>query len=467
MAAAALETPVHCPSASAERAAPWLTSLLRLWSAISGLWTTALISTVPIVPARALDLGTSGERNEETIASRERLRDYDNIKRYGAERVGDRDRHLYQPEGIRAGNFLFLPSIGTALVFNDNVLLTNQNRQADWRAEITPGLRVVSQLPRHSFDLSLGGRIVEYNEHEELNQANAFVKAGAALHFDHAHTLSMSVLSRLDHTDQLDPFSPTFSRYLVPFRENRASIGLTRDAGRLYGTISATFDSFDFDDARTASGQRISQDAADMRTASVELRTGYRFSPGYEAVVKVRGLRQLNQGDAVIDRDAYGWEVLAGLHGEASPLLRWRLLGGYGVREYDQANLDAARSVLAEAEIQWLPTQSMTITAMARRAITGGLDLDAAGLVETSLRARVDYEIYHNVVLKFGVEFSDHDYIGSARHDRVIAGRIGVDWYLSKNWLLNVSYEHYVRDSNIAENDLTRNVVMIGAKLRF
>ena len=85
----------------------------------------------------------------------------------------------------------------------------------------------------------------------------------------------------------------------------------------------------------------------------------------------------------------------------------------------------------------------------------------------TSLRARVDYEIYHNVVLKFSVEFSDHDYIGSARHDRVIAGRIGVDWYLSKNWLLNVSYEHYVRDSNIAENDLTRNVVMIGAKLRF
>jgi len=467
MGAMAFEAAADCLSATAEKPPTWLTRVLRLWSAISGLWTTALISSVPIAPARALDLGSNGGANEETIALRERLRDYDNIKRYGAERVEDRDRRLFQPEGIRAGNFIFLPSIGTALVFNDNVLLTNQNRQADWRAEITPGLRVVSQLPRHSFDLSLGGRIVEYKEHEELNQANAFVKAAGALHFDHAHTLSMSVLSRLDHTDQLDPFSPTFSRYLVPFRENRAKIGLTRDAGRLYGTISATFESLDFDDARTASGQRISQDAADMRTASVELRTGYRFSPGYEAIVKLRGLRQLNQGDATIDRDAYSWEVLAGLHGEASPLLRWRLLGGYGVREFDQKNLDAARSVLAEAELQWLPTQNMTITAMARRAITGGLDLDTAGLVETSFRTRVDYEIYHNVVLKLGVEFSDHDYLGSARHDRVIAGRFGIDWYLSKNWLLNVSYEHYVRDSNIAENDLTRNVVMIGAKLSF
>lgn len=444
-----------------------LAAPLRLWSAISSMWTTALLSAVPVAPARALDLGSSGDHSEETIAYRDRLKDYDNIKKFGAERVADRDRKLYQPDGVRAGNLMFFPTIGTALVFDDNVLLSNQNRQSDIKAEITPGLRVVSQMPRHAFDLSLGGKIVEYAEHGEQDHVNAHIKAGAALHFDHAHTLSMSVLSRLDHSDQLDPFSPTFARQLVPFQEHRASIGFTRDVGRLYGTVSGTFESLDFHDATASNGTRISHDESDMRTASAEARVGYRFSPGYEMVAKLRGLRQENVGTATLDRDAYGWEALAGIYGEANPLLRWRLLGGYGIRDFDQANLDSIRSMLAEAEIQWLPTQYITFYATARRMISGTQEVGASGLVETSLKMRLDYEIRHNVVLTIGGDIKDHEYMGSTQRDRIYSGRIGADWYLTKNWMLNVSYEHLIRDSNIPENDLTRNQVMIGAKLKF
>lgn len=447
--------------------AAWLKAPFRLWSAISGMWTTALLSAVPVAPARALDLGSSGDRSEETIAYRERLRDYDSIKKFGAERVADRDRKLFQPEGLRAGNLMFFPTIGTALVFDDNVLLSNQNRQSDLRAEITPGLRVVAQTPRHAFDLSLGGKIVEYTEFSEQDHVNAHIKAGAALHFDHAHTLSMSVLSRLDHSDQLDPFSPTFARQLVPFQEHRASIGLTRDAGRLYGTVSGTVESLDFHDVTSRNGIRVNHDASDMRTASAEVRIGYRFSPGYELIGKVRGLRQENEGTPTLDRDAYGYEALAGLHGEANPLLRWRLLGGYGTRDFDQAGMASIRSLLAEAEVQWLPTQYLTFYATARRMISGTQEIEGSGLVETSLKSRLDYEIWHNVVLTINGEVKDHEYIGSSRRDRIHAGRIGADWYLSKNWMLNFSYEHLVRDSNIAENDLTRNQVMVGAKLKF
>lgn len=94
------------PSSSGLGLPAWLASALRLWSAISGLWTTALLSAVPMSPARALDLGSSGDRNDETVAYRDRLKDYDNIKRYGAERVADRDRKQFQPDGIRAGDFV-------------------------------------------------------------------------------------------------------------------------------------------------------------------------------------------------------------------------------------------------------------------------------------------------------------------------------------------------------------------------
>jgi hypothetical protein len=445
----------------------WLAGPLRLCSVISSLWTTALLATVPLAPARALDLDSTGDRSDETVAYRERLKDYDSIKKYGAERVADRERKPFQPEGIRVGSFLFLPTIGTAVVFNDNVLLSNQNRQSDLAAEITPGLRIVSQLPRHVLDMSLSGRIVEHFEHNDLDRAGVQLRANAALHFDHAHTLSMSVLSRLDHTDQLDPLSPTFARQLVSFTQHRASIGLTRDAGRLYGTVSATFESIDFKNVTAHDGTLVDQDDDDTKTFSGELRAGYRFSPGYELVTKFRGLRQLNRGSSKIDRDAYGYEALAGLAAEWSPLLRWRILGGYGSRDFDQADLATVRTMLAEAEVQWLPTQFVTVYGTARRAISDAQGHEQGGLIETALRARVDYEIWHNVVLSLNGEFKDHDFLDSNRRDHILSGRIGIEWLMSKNWHFNIAYEHLVRDSNTPENDLTRNMVTVGAKLRF
>ena len=38
------------------------------------------------------------------------------------------------------------------------------------------------------------------------------------------------------------------------------------------------------------------------------------------------------------DSDTWGYEALAGLAFETNPLLKWRILGGFGVRDYDQAN---------------------------------------------------------------------------------------------------------------------------------
>jgi hypothetical protein len=214
-------------------------------------------------------------------------------------------------------------------------------------------------------------------------------------------------------------------------------------------------------------GSPIEASASDMRTFSGEMRLGYRFSPGFEAIGKLRALRQLNRGTETLDRDANGYEVLAGLQAEASPLLRWLVLGGYGLRDYDQASLETVASQLLEAEVQWLPTQLLTVYAGVRRAISETGDLTASALVETAFKTRLYYEVWHNVVLSFSGEIKEHDYSGTDRRDTIMSARFGVDWHLSPNWLVNVSFEHLVRDSNLEEFDLTRNLVMVGAKLRF
>ena len=82
-------------------------------------------------------------------------------------------------------------------------------------------------------------------------------------------------------------------------------------------------------------------DYRDTQLYSTQLRAGYRLSPGYDLVGKVRGLKTLNRGNATSDMDSLGFEALAGLAFETNPLLRWRIMGGFGVRDYEKAGQES------------------------------------------------------------------------------------------------------------------------------
>ncbi|PPD29904.1 MAG: hypothetical protein CTY20_04855 [Hyphomicrobium sp.] len=418
-------------------------------------------------PARALDLDSDGGLITETVASRDRLRTYDNSKKYGAERIADRDRKESQPDGIRAGNYMIFPTIGTAVVYDDNIFATNQDKVSDFRTELAPRLRFQSQLPRHVLDLSLGGKIVNYLAATDQDYANVNANVDGALHFDHAHTLSVNALAALEHEERNDVESPRDAREPVAIRHTRVISGFTRDVGRLYGTVSAGFEQWDYDDTISGSGAKLDQDSRDLDMLSTQLKLGYRFSPGYELVGRIRALRQWNRGDGTTDYDGIGYEAIAGVAFETNPILRWRLLGGYGIREYEQASIDSIASSLIEGNVQWLATQRMTITGTVSRAIDDRIGSETGGRVESLVRAQLDYELYHNLVLTLGGEVKAADFIGVSREDRSWSAKIGLDYYHTKNWLFTFGYEHLSRDSSDDEFDVTRNRFTIGAKLRF
>lgn len=434
----------------------------------SARYVVAASASIALVSnAHALDLGQENGLITETIASRDRRAHYDASKSYGAEAVSDRSRAYASPKGLRAGNFLVLPSLGETVVFDDNIYATDANKRSDVRFETAPSVRVKSALPRHELDFSLDGRIVNFAEHTEQDYASVRAKLDAALHFDHAHTLAVSVLSALDHEEPGDISAPLGAAEPTPVVRNQVSVGLTRDAGRLYGTLAASVSRWDFSNVRDNSGNTLDQDVRDTDQLSAYLRMGYRISPGFELIGKLRGVVDDNRGDGTLDADARGYEAMAGLAFETSPLVRWRVLGGYGIRDFDSKALDDVATVIAEGHVQWLATQSLTISGIAKREIVAADGLTTAGRVETRVGASADYEIWHNVVLKAGAEWSNVEFVGSSREDRNLTGHLGVEYYANENWLLTLKYEHVERDSSDPAFDMTRNRVMFGGKLRF
>ncbi len=416
----------------------------------------------------AIDLGNDGLGRDDTIAHGESLKHWDNIKRYGAERVIDRDRKLYLPDGVRAGSYSLYPSLGTTVVFDDNIYATNKNRTSDVRFEVVPVVRAKSDLPRHILDFAVGAKQTEYVKHSELNTTDVRFSMDGALHFDNAHTLALSVLSSLDHEDRAAPDAPKNAVEKTAVFHNRVIAGLKRDAGRMYANFSASIERWDFQDVKARDGTTIDQDNRDTQVMSAQTMLGYRFSPGYEIQAKLRTLRQSNYGATTLDYSANGYEAVAGIAAEISPLLRWRLLGGYGLRDYDSRDLRTAGNVIVEAEIQWLPTQLITAYLSARRAYAEGIEGDApGGRLDNSIGLRVEYEVLRNLVFTLGGEYRESEFFGERRHDQVTIGRVGADYYHTKNWLFSIAYEHQTQSSNIEEDNLTRNRIWLSTKLRF
>lgn len=417
--------------------------------------------------AAGLDIDDTDGLNTTTIAKREQDVDWQSPTRYGAQTVAGHNRKFVEPDPIRAGNYIFAPNIGTAVVFDDNVFATDADKRADIRTEVTPRVRLDSQFARHALDFSLDGKIVNYVENSDQDYANIRGRVSGALHFNAANTLSASVLSSLSHEERNSPIIPESAREPVQILRSKAAIGITHDAGRLYGTLSAAAETIDFSDAVSVTGNRLDLDPLDTKIYSAQLRAGYRISPGYELVTKIRGLRTTNRGNGTIDNDALGFEALAGLAFETDPLLKWRILGGFGVEDYETAGRRSLIASLYEGQVQWLPTQLLTIYGTLSRNIREAGGLDGSGLIQTELDVRADYEVYHNLLLHGGVTLREDDPIVSNTTERTYSGHLGLDYYLNKNWLFTFAYDHDVRESDSDSRDLNRNRFTFGARLRF
>ena len=139
-------------------------------------------------------------------------------------------------------------------------------------------------------------------------------------------------------------------RYPVEVFYNKAAVGITRDVGRLYGTLSAAVEELEFlrQHVRSTASHSIWMGAI-PRLYSTQLRVGYRISPGYDlSASSARSRRSIPATRSTTGLPGLS-KRMAGLAFETNPLLRWRMLGGFGVRDYEQAGMENLATSLMEA----------------------------------------------------------------------------------------------------------------------
>jgi len=429
----------------------------------------AAFTVSPFAGAWAIDADDDLDLITDTVASQELRREWIEATRRGARAVDQADRGFAAPDGFRLGNFFIYPSITETIAYDSNIYGSAQDPVADWRFITAPELTIQSQLPRHVFELNVFGRFMNLAENTDQNYANFGGRTRGALHIDHAHTLSFSMSARRDHEERSAVTASQLAAEPVPVDLYRASVGLTRDVGRLYGTISATAEQIDFGSVPELGGGTLNQDNRDQEVYSAQIDAGYRISPGFDFVTTVRGIKQFNEPEApgLQNRNSAGYDLLAGLAFESDPLVRWRLLAGYGERDYERSDLGTVGSSLLEANVTWLATQRFTLSANASRAIDGEFGADDEGRIITTGSIKGDYEIRHDLFASANVGLADISFIGSTREDEVFEAGASLQYYYTKNMVFGLGYTFEKRNSNEADFDFDRSIVRVSGTLSF
>ena len=406
-------------------------------------------------------------REHSTVAARDNEGAYDNSKSLGAERVADRERSEYQALGINAGNYLIFPAVDVTTSYNDNVFAAASGAQGGWRFEVAPSVVFSSRLPRHVLDLVVSARHVEFSNPEQEAFTDGSLYLRGRLDIDHGNALFGHMLGSYQHEELGSAEVDRDARDPISYWRNRVDFGYIHDAGRLALRVGGRAEQFDYNDATGFDGSEIDQDFRDRTTYSGNVKLTYRFSPGYKLNTQFRVQRVENEGNTSFDRDAFGYDVLAGVDFEFSPLWKLYLAGGFQHQGFEQENLKDLNAFVYLAQLQWLATQQMTIYLGTERqsSVTGFGD--ASVRLDTIFDGKVEYEIWRNLIFTATGKYTFSDFIGSGREDESLLAGVVAEYLDNRNLNLTIRYDYSERSSSVDEFNYQGSKYTVGFKLKF
>ena len=421
--------------------------------------------------ARAAEVDTRAKntRYEKTYSRGDWLRTWDDAKQYGAERVQDRARSMYQPDGIRMGNFFFFPSIGLETAYDNYKATPNADAYDNFRYDVVPVLAVKSSLPRHVIDFIMAGRFSKSDNEIWDERYEGSADARFRVDINHAHALFGQLHASKNYQDIRSVEALANASEPVPYDVYRGNVGLRRDAGRLAGQVEFTFEDRDYGDIRALDGSNIDQDFRDQQKSSGAINLIYRYSPGF-AVLGGTAIHHLtNRGVGALDRDSTTYEAGLGLEWEFSPLLWGAIRGKYAWRDYHTESFSDFGATLVEAELQWLPTQLMTVNLKGARQMSETGFANASAKIDNSIGLRVDYEAMRNLVISVSGEYIQHEFVGTDRTDETFRYGAELQYFYTKNSSFDLSYEHEERTSSQIDGGLDFGVdtVRAGITLKY
>ncbi len=376
------------------------------------------------------------------------------------------DPNPYAPIGLRLGTFNAIPTLEQGLTYT-----TNADNAADAEeallSETTLRLDATSDWSRHQATLSAFGTMRQSLSGAEIEE----IRAGgdAALQLDLSDLWQARATLGYQVEEESAEYVPETATADDPLRHQiSASLGITRDVGRI--ALSATGELLrdQYSDADLSDGSRLSQEDRNATLALMRLRTGYHLSPTLQPFIELEAGRrffdnELDQEGYSRSADRYG--ARAGISLDIAEKLQGEVSAGWLTERLDDDRLGDISGLTLASSLEWSPMRGTTIGLDANTTVnsagaagdSGSLLYDGALRLSRQLRANLSGD------LAFGVAYEDY---ANGAHDLTLSAQAASTWWLNRYAGLTGRIRHEKRTSSDETREYDATSVFMGLKLQ-
>lgn len=379
---------------------------------------------------------------------------------------------------LRLGNVDFAFAFGLGVEANDNIDLSNHNRESDiiFRPEFDiEGLWRISEDNKIRFGLGIG--YAKYLDHSEFDSDSVLLAPNSAITWSVRHgTMTFTLRERLSY--QEDPFDePTLSG-VATYRRWENQIGAEVDwAASEYTNIAVGYDRYD-----EWSKEEVFK-SQDRGMDTVFIRPSYQVTPsiavGLSASFSWVHYKEDLQADSTV------WLL--------GPYIKWRIndvLNLYAEVGYQQTNFDGTSvfqvfdpdtgkptgsfitddedsgSVYAKVELVHVPTDRFRHRLIASKTTELGLGSNFYDLYH--IEYTIDWKIGENTSIRPALFYEYYETSGDqSEKAHRFGAALGIYRILTDHLTLGLDYRYLRKDSNLPDADYYQNLGMLSIYYKF
>lgn len=377
--------------------------------------------------------------------------------------VQSRVHRGYEPVGIRAGSFMFFPSLDLRGEYNDNIFSDKTDKVDDFIFGIRPSISGRSLWQRHSLRMNAYGNFGIHADNPDENFEDAGVSTEGTIDIADGSRLNVKLGATRDH-ERRD--SPDDARGVHPTIYYRFTPEMTFDQriNRVALRVKASADYIDFNDTVNGAGAVINQDDRDRLTWVIEGRAGYDLSRNVQLYVSALTDHRIYDDqfdDDGYERDSNGYGVFGGIIVDLEGLISAEAYVGYRSQSFADARLENVKGVGGGINLIWAPTKLTTVTLTGERIVEETTLTGSTASLNTSFDLTIDHELRRNIVITLSGGYLNRNYEGIARDDDTLRGSVGVQYLISRHFRLRAGYSYNARSSNIPGNGYDTNSVYV------
>lgn len=367
----------------------------------------------------------------------------------------------YEADGMRFGQFEFLPLIEVEETYDDNIYRTDTQEESDFITRVKPSALLQSDWANHQVQFMALGNFGFYQDNDTEDYEDYTVQAKGR--YDIVYDTYFEGLLR--HTKMHeDRNSPNDANANEPTELdiNTARLGFVRELARLKLYTSAQHQDMEFD--QTLRGNMlVTNDDRNRAQEEFQVKLAYEFRPNYD--IFTRYTYNIRDYDAagILDRDSTGHEIAAGTAVDISGKVKGEVYAGYLTQDYDRfTDVD---EVNFGGELLWNITGLTSLSGLIKREVRETTVTNASSFVRTRYQVGADHALLDNLLLDATLRYTEDDFItsggGAGRDDEYYGAGVGMKYMINRNLSVRTGYDYIERESTVASENYNNNLVSV------